>query len=154
MTAASSVDLFRLDEQLTAQEREVRERVRAFCDAEVVPIAQHYWERAEFPFELVPKLASLNIAGGTIERYACPGMSSVAYGLALQELSRADGSLATFMGVQSSLAMNAIYYCGTEEQRQRWLPPMARLEVLGAFGLTEPDVGSDAANLRTTAVRD
>src|SRR5579859_1422706 len=153
MAAASSVDFFRLDDQLTAEEWKVRDRVRAFCHDEVVPVAQGFWERAEFPFELVPKLARLNVAGSTIKGYGCPGMSSVAYGLALQELSRADGSLATFMGVQSSLAMNAVYYCGTEEQRQHWLPPMARLEVLGAFGLTEPDVGSDAANLRTTAVR-
>lgn len=149
-----TVDFYRLDAQLTAEERDVRDRVRAFCDAEVLPIAQEYWERAEFPYQLLPGLARLRISGGTIEGYGCPGLSSIGYGLALQELSRADGSLATFFGVQSSLAMNAIYYCGTEEQRQQWLPPMARLEALGAFGLTEPDVGSDAGNLRTTATRD
>jgi glutaryl-CoA dehydrogenase len=151
LTASPVVDFFHLDAELTPEEREIRERVRAFCEDEVLPIAEDYWERAEFPFELLPKLGRLDVVGGTIEGYGCPGMSTAAYGLVLQELGRADGSLATFMGVQSSLAMNAIYYCGTEEQRRRWLPPMARLEVLGAFGLTEPDVGSDAANLRTTA---
>ncbi|MDQ2764405.1 MAG: acyl-CoA dehydrogenase family protein [Pseudomonadota bacterium] len=138
---------------MTAGERETRDRVRAFCQAEVLPVAQSYWERAEFPFELVPKLAALRIAGGSIEGYDCPGMSSTAYGLVLQELARADGSLSTFMGVQSSLAMNAIYYCGTEEQRRRWLPGMASMQTLGAFGLTEPEVGSDAGNLLTTATQ-
>jgi glutaryl-CoA dehydrogenase len=153
-TVAPPVDFFRLDEQLTPAERDVRDRVRRFCDTEVLPIAQDYWERAEFPVEIVPKLAALSISGGTISGYGCPGMSTIAYGLVLQELSRADGSLATFFGVQSSLAMNAIYYCGSEEQRRHWLPSMARLQTLGAFGLTEPEVGSDAANLRTTAVLD
>ena len=143
-----------LDNQLTRSEIEVRDRVRAFCDSEVLPIAQEHWEQADFPFDLVPRIASLHIAGGTITGYGCPGLSSIGYGLALQELARADGSLATFMGVQSSLAMNAIYYCGNEDQRTRWLPSMARLETVGAFALTEPDVGSDAANLLTTAARD
>lgn len=150
----SSLDFYLLDEQLTPQEREVRDRVARFAEREIVPIADEYWARAEFPFELVPKMRDLGIMGGSIEGYGCPGLSSVAYGLALQELSRADGSVATFLSVQSSLAMNAIYYCGTEEQRRRWLPPMARLEVLGAFALTEPEAGSDASSLSTTATRD
>jgi len=154
VTVAPSTDFFLLDDHLTPQELEVRDRVRAFCDAEVLPIAEEYWERAELPMQLLPGLAGLGILGGTIPGYGCPGMSMAAYGLALQELARADGSLATFVGVQSSLAMSAIYYCGTEEQRLRWLPPMARLEALGAFGLTEPEVGSDAANLETLAVLD
>lgn len=151
---APPVDFFQLEEQLSADERAIRDRVRAFAETDVLPVAQGYWDRAQFPFDLLPGLAGLDINGGTIDGYGCPGMSSVAYGLALQELSRVDSSLATFVGVQSSLAMNAIYYCGTEEQRERWLPAMARLELLGAFGLTEPDAGSDAAHLRTTAVRD
>ena len=153
LSAPSSTDFYLLDEQLTDQERDVRDRVRTFCEREVLPIAEDYWERAEFPWELIPGLAGLRITGGTIQGYGCPGMSSIAYGLALQELARADGSVATFMGVQSSLTMNAIYYCGTEEQKEKWLPPLARLEKLGAFGLTEPEVGSDAAHLGTTAVR-
>lgn len=149
-----AVDFFRIDDQLTADEIAVRDRVRAFCDAEVLPIAQEYWERAEFPYELVPKLAALGIVGGTIHGYGCPGLGSTTNGLVVQELSRADGSVATFFGVQSGLAMAAIYYCGTEEQRQQWLPGMARLDIIGAFGLTEPDVGSDAGNLQTTALLD
>lgn len=149
-----AVDFLLLDEQLTAEEKDVRDRVRAFAETEVMPIAQEYWDRAEFPFDLLPSLAALGVVGGTIPGYGCPGMSTPAYGLVLQELSRVDSSLATFLGVQSSLAMNAIYYCGTEEQRQRWLPPMARLETLGAFALTEPEAGSDAAHLTTSAVRE
>jgi glutaryl-CoA dehydrogenase len=147
-------DFFRLEEGLTPTEREVRDRVRLFAEEDLLPIAQDYWDRAEVPLQLLPGLARLGIIGGTIDGYGCPGIGTTAYGLALQELSRADSSFATFVGVQSSLAMNAIYYCGTEEQRQRWLPPMARLETLGAFGLTEPDAGSDAAHLQATAVRD
>lgn len=149
-----AVDFLLLDEQLTSEERDVRDRVRAFAESEVMPIAQEFWDRAEFPFDILPSLAALGVVGGTIPGYGCPGMSTPAYGLVLQELSRVDSSLATFLGVQSSLAMNAIYYCGTEDQRQRWLPPMARLEMLGAFALTEPEAGSDAAHLTTSAVRD
>lgn len=153
LTSAPPVDYFRLEGELTPEERSVRDRVRAFAESEVLPIAQEYWDRAEFPFDLLPALRDLNVMG-SIEGYGCPGLSTVGYGLVLQELSRVDSSVATFLGVQASLTMNAIYYCGTEEQRRRWLPPMARLEVLGAFGLTEPDVGSDASHLETTAVRD
>lgn len=153
LTSAPPVDYFRLEGELTPEERSVRDRVRAFAESEVLPIAQEYWDRAEFPFDLLPALRDLNVMG-SIEGYGCPGLSTVGYGLVLQELSRVDSSVATFLGVQASLTMNAIYYCGTEEQRRRWLPPMTRLEVLGAFGLTEPDVGSDASHLETTAVRD
>lgn len=151
---APATDFFHLEDQLTPAERDIRDRVRLFAEQDLLPIAQEYWDRAEVPLQLLPGLARLGIIGGTIEGYGCPGISTAAYGLALQELSRADSSFATFVGVQSSLAMNAIYYCGTEEQRQRWLPSMARLETLGAFGLTEPEAGSDAAHLQTTAVRD
>lgn len=147
------VDFYRLDDLLTDEEREIRDRVRAFCDVEITPIINHYWERAEFPYELIPKLAELNIAGGTIQGYGCPGMSSVANGLAAMELARADGSIDTFFGVTSGLAMGSIYFCGSEAQRQKWLPPMARMEKIGAFGLTEPDIGSDASHLKTTARR-
>ena len=110
---------------------------------EVTPLINDYWDRAEFPFELVPKLAGLGIAGGTIEGYGCPGMSAVAAGLVAAELARADGSVGTFNGVHSFLAMQSIALLGDEEQRERWLPDMARLEKIGAFGLTEP-----AARLR------
>lgn len=147
------LDFYLFDELLTDDERAIRDRVRRFCDEEVLPIINPYWERGEFPFELVPKLAELNVAGGPIAGYGCPGMSSVAAGLVSMELSRGDGSVATFFGVTSGLAMGSIYLCGSEEQRQRWLPSLARLETIGAFGLTEPWIGSDAAHIQTRATR-
>jgi len=148
-----NADLYHIDDLLDAEERAVRDRVRSFMDAEVLPVINGYWERAEFPFELVPKLAQLGICGGSIHGYDCPGLSAVATGLVSQELSRGDASVATFFGVQSGLAMGTIHACGSEEQRQRWLPPMARMEVIGAFGLTEPNVGSDAGHPETRATR-
>ncbi|WP_029215610.1 acyl-CoA dehydrogenase family protein [Kallotenue papyrolyticum] len=148
-----ALDFYLFDELLTPEERAVRDRVRTFFDEEVTPIINPYWERGEFPFELIPKLAQLNVAGGTIQGYGCPGLSSVAAGLVGMEMARGDGSICTFFGVTSGLAMGAIYYCGSEEQRQQWLPAMARLEKIGAFGLTEPWIGSDAAHIQTTATR-
>jgi len=100
-----STDYYLLDELLTDEERSVRDKVRAFMEREVVPIINDYWERAEFPFELIPKFASFNIAGGTVQGYGCPGMSAVASGLVAMEISRGDGSVATFFGVHSGLAM-------------------------------------------------
>ena len=149
-----SPDFYDLEELLEPEEVEIRDRVRAFCEKEVTPRINDYWERAEFPFELVPKLAEVGIAGGTIEGYGCPGMSNVAAGLVAAELARADGSVGTFNGVHSFLAMQSIAMLGDEEQRERWLPAMARLERIGAFGLTEPAHGSDAVGLETAARRD
>jgi glutaryl-CoA dehydrogenase len=151
---AASADFYRLDETLTDEERAVRDRVRRFADHEVLPIINDYWERAEFPFELLPKLAGLGIAGATIKGYGCPGLSRLAGGLISRELSRADGSVNTFYAVHSGLAMGAINLLGSAEQKRRWLPPMARLEKIGAFGLTEPHHGSDSVSLETTARRD
>nr|WP_246405956.1 acyl-CoA dehydrogenase family protein [Modestobacter versicolor] len=135
-------------------EVEVRDRVRDFCAREVTPVINDYWERAEFPFELVPKIAELGIAGGTVQGYGSAGMSAVAAGLVAAEWARADGSLGTFYGVHSFLAMQSIALLGDEEQRERWLPAMARMETIGAFGLTEPEHGSDAVALSTQARRD
>jgi glutaryl-CoA dehydrogenase len=149
----SSPDFYDLEELLEPEEIEIRDRVRAFCEKEVIPRINEYWERAEFPFELVPKLAELGIAGGTIEGYGCPGMSNVSAGLVAAELARADGSVGTFNGVHSFLAMQSIAMLGDEEQRERYLPAMARLEKVGAFGLTEPAHGSDAVGLETSARR-
>src|SRR6266511_2500036 len=148
------LDFYRIDDLLTERELQVRDRVRSFCDKQVLPIINDYWERAEFPFELVPKLAELGVAGGTIEGYGCPGLSEVATGLVAQELARADGSVCTFFGVHSGLAMQSIALLGSEEQKQRWLPAMARLDKIGAFALTEPQHGSDAVALETRARRD
>jgi glutaryl-CoA dehydrogenase len=149
-----AIDFYRIDDLLEPRERETRDRVRAFCEKEVVPIINDYWERAEFPFELLPKLAGLGIAGGTIQGYGCPGLSPLAAGLVSMELARADGSVCTFLGVHSGLAMQAVARLGSGEQRQRWLPAMARLEKIGAFALTEPRHGSDAVALETRARRD
>src|SRR5918994_4451423 len=149
-----SPDFYDLEELLEPEEIEIRDRVRAFCEQEVTPMINDYWDRAEFPFEIVPKLAGLGIVGGTIEGYGCPGMSAMSAGLVAAELARADGSVGTFNGVHSFLAMQSIAMLGDEEQRERWLPAMARLEKIGAFGLTEPAHGSDAVGLETSVRRD
>ncbi|HKE99565.1 MAG TPA: acyl-CoA dehydrogenase family protein [Actinomycetes bacterium] len=151
---ADGADFYRIDDLLTPAEREVRDRVRRFCDAEVVPVINDYWERAEFPFELVPKLAALGVAGGVVQGYGCAGLSHVGAGMVAMELARGDGSVCTFFGVHSGLAMSSIAMLGSEEQRRRWLPAMATLDKLGAFALTEPEHGSDVVALRTRARRD
>lgn len=147
-------DFYLMDELLTEEESRVRDKVRAFSDKEVIPIINDYWERAEFPFELVPRFATLGIAGSDIKGYGCPGMSVLASSLIMQELARGDASVCTFFGVHSGLAMHSISMLGSEEQKQRWLPPMARMEKIGAFGLTEPNHGSDAVALETRAHRE
>jgi glutaryl-CoA dehydrogenase len=147
-------DYYLIDELLTNEERELRDRVRAFADREVIPIINDYWDKAQFPFELIPKVAELNIAGSTIQGYDCPGMSHVAAGLVAVEMARGDGSLNTFFGVHSGLAMGTIEICGSEEQKEKWLPPMARMEKIGAFGLTEAAHGSDSVQLETSVRRE
>jgi glutaryl-CoA dehydrogenase len=152
--SAPTTDFYLLEELLEPDEIEIRNRVRAFCEREVTPRVNEYWEKAQFPFELVPKIAELGISGGTVQGYGSPGMSAVAAGLVAAEWARADGSVGTFYGVHSFLAMQSIAMLGNEEQRERWLPAMARLEKIGAFGLTEPGHGSDAVGLETSARRD
>ncbi len=152
--APDAVDFYFLDELLTGEEIVTRDRLRDFCAREVTPHASRWWEAAEFPFELIPKMAKLNLAGGMIEGYGCPGLSSVAVGLIAREWARADGSVGTFFGVHSFLAMQTIGLLGSEEQKQRWLPEMARFQKVGAFALTEPDHGSDSIALETSARRD
>jgi glutaryl-CoA dehydrogenase len=147
-------DPYLIDAALTDAERALRDRVRAFGDEHVLPIINDHWERAEFPFSVIEPLAALGIAGTTIEGYGCPGMSRRAAGIVARELARTDGSINTFFGVHSGLAMGAIGLLGSEEQKQRWLPPMARLERIGAFALTEPDHGSDSVSLETSARRE
>ena len=154
VTRSLGTDYYLIDEFLTDEEREVRDRVRAFADREVIPIINGYWERAEFPFELVSKVAELGIAGGAIQGYGCPGMSHVATGLVAIEMARGDGSLNTFFGVHSGLAMGTMAICGSEEQKERWLPAMARMEKIGAWGLTEAKHGSDSVMLETSARRE
>jgi len=154
VTRSLGTDFYHMDELLTDEERAIRDKVRAFCDRDVIPVINEYWERAEFPFEIIPKLAALGIAGTTIQGYGCPGMSPLATGLVMLELARGDASVATFFGVHSGLAMTSIAMLGDEAQKRRWLPAMARMERIGAFGLTEPDHGSDAVALETRAHRE
>jgi glutaryl-CoA dehydrogenase len=149
-----ATDYFFLREQLTEQQLELLVRVRNFVDDEVLPVIGGYWERAEMPWPLIQRIGELGIVGEDIQGYGCPGLDPIASGLVNMELSRGDGSLATFLGVQAGLAMKSIAMLGSEEQKQRWLPEMARLQKLGAFALTEPDHGSDSVALTTTATRD
>jgi glutaryl-CoA dehydrogenase len=127
---------------------------RRFVDEEVLPVINDYWEAAELPWPLMRRLAELGVVGEDIEGYGCPGMSPLARGLVHMELNRGDGSLGTFLGVQGGLAMKTIDMLGSESQKERWLPAMARLESIGAFALTEPDHGSDSVALESTARRD
>jgi glutaryl-CoA dehydrogenase len=150
---ARGTDYFLIAEQLTADELDYLLRARAFVDHEVLPVINGYWEAAEFPFELVEKLAKLDLVGG-IDGYGCAPMSPIAEGLVNMELNRGDGSVGTFYGVHVGLAMKSIALLGSAEQRERWLPPMARLETIGAFALTEPEHGSDSIALETTARRE
>jgi glutaryl-CoA dehydrogenase len=147
-------DYYLLHDELTDEQRGLCQRVRRFMDTEVSPIINPYWERAEFPHQLIPKMADLGIMGFQIQGYGCPGMSNVTAGMVILELARGDLSISTFSGVHSALAMTSIALLGSEEQKQRFLPPMARLEKIGAFGLTEPAHGTDVVKLESTARRD
>jgi glutaryl-CoA dehydrogenase len=147
-------DFFRIADQLTAEERGYWRTARDFVDDEVLPVINDYWERAEFPRPLVEKLGKLGIVGDGIQGYGCPPMSPISCGLIHMELNRGDGSVGTFLGVQAGLAMQSIAMLGSEEQKEQWLPPMAQLNKIGAFALTEPTHGSDSVALETTARRD
>jgi glutaryl-CoA dehydrogenase len=153
MTA--DADFYALELLLDDQDRALLQRVHSFMEQQVQPIINHYWTRARFPHELLPGLAELHIAGLPYTGYGCPGKSPLLDGMVAMELARTDPSIATFFGVHGGLAMGSIYLCGSEEQKQRWLPAMATMEKLGAFGLTEPEVGSGASRgLATSARRD
>jgi glutaryl-CoA dehydrogenase len=151
---ALGTDYFLLREDLSASELDYLVRTRRFVEEEVLPVINDYWERAEFPRELCRRLGELGLVGDGLGDYGCPAMSPLAAGLVSMELSRGDGSLGTFLGVQAGLAMRSIHMLGSEEQKRRWLPAMARVEKLGAFALTEPDHGSDSVALETTARRE
>jgi glutaryl-CoA dehydrogenase len=148
-------DFYLLSNTLSKEDNSLRLKVRTFMEAEVQPVINDFWSRDEFPFELMPKFKSLGIAGLPIKGYGCPGKSTTMMGIVMMELARVDASISTFFGVHTGLAMGSIDICGSEEQKQRWLPPMSRLEKVGSFGLTEPEVGSGASGgLATTAKRD
>ena len=135
--------------------RELLGKVRQFMVADVEPVINEYWTRAEFPHELLPGLAALGIAGLQYDGPGCPARGALLDGMVAMEVARVDASMQTFMGVHGGLAMGSIDLCGSDEQRERWLPAMARMELIGAFGLTEPETGSGiAGGLATTARRD
>jgi len=150
---ALATDYFLVREQFSDEQWERFIRTRRFVDHEVLPRINEYWERAELPWPLMRRLAELELVGEDIEGSGCPGMSPLARGLVNMELHRGDGSLGTFLGVQSGLAMKSIDLFGSEEQKDRWLPAMARVEAIGAFALTEPEHGSDSVALETGARR-
>ncbi|PHQ31330.1 acyl-CoA dehydrogenase family protein [Leeuwenhoekiella nanhaiensis] len=148
-------DFYNLAQKLSPEERELQMKMRNFMEDEVKPIANRYWNRAEFPHEIIPKFAELNMAGIAYKGYGCPNQSFLMEGILAMELARVDVSISTFFGVHSGLAMGSIYLCGSEEQKEYWLPKMQKFEKIGAFGLTEPEVGSGAAGgLGTTCKKD
>jgi glutaryl-CoA dehydrogenase len=144
-------DFFSVREQFTDEQWSHFITVRRFVDEEVVPVVGPYWERAEICWPLVKRLPELGVVGEDIQGYGCAGMSPMACGLVTMELHRGDGSLGVFLGVHAGLAMLSIAMCGSDEQKARWLPEMARMDKLGAFALTEPDHGSDSVALETSA---
>jgi glutaryl-CoA dehydrogenase len=147
-------DVIALDALLTDEERRVRDSIRRFLAKRYIPHADEWFEHEKFPREIIPEIAGLGVLGMNIDGYDCAGFGEVAYGLAMIELEYADSGLRSFVSVQGSLCMYPIHRFGSEEQRQRWLPPMAAGEVVGCFGLTEPDAGSDPGAMQTRAVRD
>ncbi|CAD6239669.1 unnamed protein product [Miscanthus lutarioriparius] len=149
----SASDYYQFDDLLTSEERSIREKVRGIVEKEIAPIMAAYWEKAEFPFHAIPKLASLSVAGGTIKGYGCPGLSITASAVTMAEMARVDASCSTFILVHSSLAMVTIALCGSEAQKQKYLPSLAQLTTVGCWALTEPNYGSDASSLRTTATK-
>ncbi|MCL5044558.1 MAG: acyl-CoA dehydrogenase family protein [Deltaproteobacteria bacterium] len=148
------LDFFGLEEFLAPEERLARDTVRAFVEREVAPVIERHFAEGTFAMELVPRMGELGLFGANLTGYGCAGMSNVAYGLMMQELEAGDSGLRSFASVQSSLAMYAIYAFGSEEQKRRFLPEMAQGRLIGCFGLTEPDHGSDPAGMETRARRD
>ena len=148
-------DLFDIRGQLSDEERMVQDTVARFTDERVLPVIGEYFDKGEFPHELIAEMAELGLLGSYFpEQYGCAGMNGVSYGLICQELERGDSGMRSFVSVQTSLCMYPIFAYGSEEQRRRWLPAMARGEAIGCFGLTEPHGGSDPANMKTRARRD
>ncbi len=148
------LDLFDVRSELAEDELMVRESVARFVDEQAIPLMREAFEQHTFPRELIPQVAELGLLGSSIDGYDCAGLNSICYGLICQELERGDSGLRSFVSVQSSLVMYPIYAFGSDEQKQRWLPAMAKAEAIGCFGLTEPHGGSDPGNMKTHAKRD
>jgi acyl-CoA oxidase len=176
-------DYYQFDDLLTDEEKALRKKVRGIMEKEIAPIMTEYWEKAEFPFHAIPNLGTLGLAGGTIkvqtkqfvfyfrmsglthmhislmffhpivQGYGCPGLSLTASAICIAEVARVDASCSTFILVHSSLAMSTIALCGSEAQKQKYLPSLAQFKTVGCWALTEPDYGSDASSLRTAATK-
>ena len=153
-TKLDSMDLYDLRSELSEEEIMVKDSVSRYVDDKVIPLMREAFENHLFPHHLIGEVAELGLLGSSIEGYDCAGLNSVSYGLICQELERGDSGLRSFVSVQSSLVMFPIHAYGSEEQKQRWLPAMARGEAIGCFGLTEPHGGSDPSNMKTHAKRD
>lgn len=154
MAKFQGVDYYQVDGLLSEEEFLIRDTIREFVDEQVLPIIEHHNRAATFPMELVSKMAELGILGATLPtKYGCAGMNNVAYGLVMQELERGDSAIRSFASVQSALVMYPIFTFGSEGQKDRWLPALAKAEKIGCFGLTEPDFGSNPAGLKTRAVQ-
>src|SRR5213075_1686140 len=148
------LDFFNIDGQLSEEERAVRDSVRRFVDEKVLPIIGNAYVEGRFPKELIPEMAELGVLGANLpEEYGCAGLNNVAYGLIMQELERGDSGIRSFASVQGALAMYPIYAFGSEHQRTTYLPRMAAGEVIGCFGLTEPDYGSNPGGMITRATK-
>jgi len=154
MSRFEAIDFYNIDAQLSDEERMVRDAVRDWVSDKVIPIIEGHCRAGTFPRELVPQMAEMGMLGVNLEGYGCPGMSNVAYGLVCQELERGDSGLRSFASVQGSLVMYPIHAHGTEAQRQKYLPGLAAGELIGCFGLTEPDFGSNPGGMLTRAVDD
>jgi glutaryl-CoA dehydrogenase len=147
-------DFFDLARHLSPEERATRDSVRAFVDARIMPHIAEHWERGTFPTEVIAEIGELGILGCNLQGYGCAGLSEVGYGLAMQELERGDSGLRSFASVQGSLVMYPIHAFGSDAQKRQYLPEMTKGRILGCFGLTEPDFGSNPAGMRTVAVDD
>ncbi len=155
MATFKGIDYFDIDSLLSEEERMVRDMVRAWVDDNLLPIIGEYYTERKFPKHLIPQMGELGMLGANLpEEYGCAGLNNVAYGLIMQELERGDSGIRSFVSVQGALCMYPIYAFGSEEQKRKWLPPMARGEVIGCFGLTEPDYGSNPGGMITTARQD
>jgi len=147
------VDLYDLDPLLSDEERMVRQTVREFVDAELLPVIRGAWEEGKLPKSLIPTIAEMGLLGATLQGYGCAGMNNVAYGLCMQELERGDSGVRSFASVQSALVMYPIHAFGSEAQKDKFLPRLQKAELIGCFGLTEPDFGSNPGGMKTRAVK-
>jgi glutaryl-CoA dehydrogenase len=153
-TTRTMPDFFDLSRHLTEEEQTIQKTVRAFVDARVLPTIADHWEKGTFPMELIKEIADLGLLGCNLTGYGCAGLSDIGYGVAMQELERGDSGIRSFASVQGSLVMYPIWSFGSEEQKQKYLPKMAKGELIGCFGLTEPDFGSNPSGMRTVAIDD